>query len=68
METDPEYNVDICAPENRTPSNVELCRIINPGPPLAHKIPKLLSRKKKGGKRRTRRRKTQRKNRRSRRR
>lgn len=53
METDPEYNVDICAPANRTPSNVELCRIINPGPPLAHKLPKLLPRKKKGGKKRT---------------
>jgi DNA polymerase III epsilon subunit-like protein len=66
MATEPEYHVDICAPENRTPSNVELCRIINPGRPFAHKIPKImpLAKGKKGG-RRTRRnkhKKTQRKN------
>lgn len=72
MATAPQYHVDICAPANRTPSNVELCRIINPGPPLAHKVPKMMppAKGKKGG-RRTRRnkhRKTQRKNRRSRRR
>ena len=42
MQTDPDYSVDICDPANRTPGNVELCRIINPGPALAHKVPKLL--------------------------
>ena len=71
MATAPQYHVDICAPANRTPSNVELCRIINPGPPLAHKVPKMIPAKGKKGGRRTRRnkhRKTQRKNRRSRRR
>ena len=69
MATAPEFQVDICAPKNSTPSNVELCRIINPGPPFAHKIPRLMpqAKGKKGG-RRTRRRKTHRKNRRSRRR
>ena len=63
METAPQYRVDICAPENSTPSNVELCRIINPGPPFAHKVPRMmpLVKGKKGG-RRTRRKKTQRKN------
>jgi hypothetical protein len=73
MATAPQYRVDICAPANRTPSNVELCRIINPGPPLAHKVPRLMppppAKGKKGG-RRTRKnkhKKTQRKNRRSRR-
>lgn len=71
MATSPQYRVDICAPENRTPSNVELCRIINPGPPLAHKVPKMMplatGKRSKGG-RRTRKRKTQKKNRQSRRR
>jgi len=69
MATAPQYRVDICAPENRTPSNVELCRIINPGPPLAHKVPRMmpLAKGKKGGRRtrrtrKTRRKKTQRKN------
>lgn len=72
MATAPQYRVDICAPKNSTPSNVELCRIINPGPPLAHKVPKMMPLQKwKRGGRRTRRnkhRKTQKKNRQSRRR
>ena len=38
MQTDPRYNKNICAPENNTPSNAEICRIINPGPPFAFKI------------------------------
>jgi len=73
MATAPEFQVDICAPKNNTPSNAELCRIINPGPPFAHKIPTLMpqAKGKKGGRkttRRYRRRKTHRKNTRSRRR
>ena len=67
MATAPEFQVDICAPKNSTPSNVELCRIINPGPPFAHKIPRLMpqAKGKKGGRkttRRYRRRKTHRMN------
>ena len=38
MQTDPRYNKNICAPENNTPSNAEICRIINPGPALAFKV------------------------------
>jgi hypothetical protein len=38
MQTDPLYNKNICAPENNTPSNAEICRIINPGPALAFKV------------------------------
>jgi DNA polymerase III epsilon subunit-like protein len=38
MQTDPRYNKNICAPENNTPSNAEICRIINPGPAFAFKV------------------------------
>jgi DNA polymerase III epsilon subunit-like protein len=64
MKIDPLYNTDICSPKNSTPSNIEICRIINPGPPLQHKIPKLLQSKpqthfkRKGGKTKTKTRKT----------
>jgi DNA polymerase III epsilon subunit-like protein len=63
MITAPEYHKDICASENRNPSNVEICRIINPGEPAPYKIPKQIPQRgtKKGG-RRTRHKKTQRKN------
>jgi DNA polymerase III epsilon subunit-like protein len=59
MITAPEYHKDICAPENRNPSNVEICRIINPGEPAPYKIPKQIPQRgtKRGG-RRTRHRKT----------
>jgi DNA polymerase III epsilon subunit-like protein len=59
MMTEPEYHIDICAPENRNLSNDEICRIINPGEPAPYKIPKQMPQRgtKRGG-RRTRDRKT----------
>ena len=53
MITAQEYHTDICAPENRNPSNVEICRIINPGEPAPYKIPRQMPQRttKRGGRR-----------------
>jgi DNA polymerase III epsilon subunit-like protein len=53
MITAPEYHKDICAPENRNLSNVEICRIINPGESAPYKIPKQIPQRgtKRGGRR-----------------